>query len=144
MVQLLTLFLVGDSCSSPLQVKGEHMLSILFLSELIPQASAVSPRWSFVEAYQYIDGGSWYRGEDNSEALLAWGESYVMSALASMSRTTGSPEWLDQLAWHADAVLEQRDDNRGVMDYRGKVKPAGKTSTIKVDWSLLLWYTQEC
>ena len=94
------------------------MLSIL-LSGLVPQAKAVSPRWSFVEAYQYIDGGDWYRGEDNSEALLAWGESYVMSALASMSRKTGSPEWLDQLAWHADAVLEQRDDNRGVADYRG-------------------------
>ena len=95
------------------------MLSILFLSKFISQAGAVSPRWSFVEAYQYIDDGNWYRGENNSEALLAWGESYVMSALASMSRTTRSPEWLDQLAWHADAVLEQRDDNRGVMDYRG-------------------------
>ena len=92
---------------------------LILLSGLISQANAVSPLWSFIEAYQYIDGGNWYRDEDNSEALLAWGESYVMSALASMARKTSSPEWLDQLAWHADAVLEQRDDNRGVMDYRG-------------------------
>ncbi|HMV66960.1 MAG TPA: hypothetical protein PKA64_08930, partial [Myxococcota bacterium] len=80
-------------------------------------ALAVSPRWSFEEAWD--NSPSWYRDADNEAALLAWGESYVMEALVSMYRATGDRTYLDRLAWHVDGVLAQRDDARGVADYRG-------------------------
>lgn len=80
---------------------------------------AVSARWSFEAAYDNVAGGDWYQGEHNETATLAWGESYVMSALAAMYRATGHPQYLDRLARHIDAVLAQRDDARGVADYRG-------------------------
>lgn len=80
---------------------------------------AVSARWSYEDAYDNVADGDWYRDADNETATLAWGESYVMASLAAMYRVTGDPMYLDRLAWHADGVLEQRDDARGVSDYRG-------------------------
>ncbi len=79
----------------------------------------VGARWAFEDAYDNVAGGDWYRDANNEQASLAWGESYVMMSLVAMFRATGSPEYLARLAWHADGVLAQRDDNRGVTDYRG-------------------------
>lgn len=75
--------------------------------------------WTFHESYHHPGGGDWYMGTDNSEAILAWGESYVMSGLTAMFRANPDPYWLDRLARHADAALALRDDVRGVTDYRG-------------------------
>src|SRR5687768_8371640 len=82
-------------------------------------AGAVTARWAYEEAYDNVAAGAWYRDLDNEGASLAWGESYVMMSLAAMFRATGDPAYLDRLAWHADGVLAQRDDARGVADYRG-------------------------
>ncbi len=95
------------------------MTALLALILAAAPAQAVTARLAFIEAYDNVDGGSWYRGYDNESATLAWGESYVMMGLAAMFRATGDPGWLDALAWHAEAVLAQRDDARGVTDYRG-------------------------
>lgn len=92
---------------------------MLLLLAALSTAPAATARWSFVEAYQRVEGGDWYMGHDNEVAYLAWGESYVMMSLAAMTRATGDPTWLDELARHADAALAQRDDVRGVSDYRG-------------------------
>ncbi|MBC8069669.1 MAG: hypothetical protein IAG13_15135, partial [Deltaproteobacteria bacterium] len=80
---------------------------------------AVSARWSYEDAYDNVEGGAWYEGVNNEEASLAWGEGYVMSSLAAMYRATTHPMYLERLAEHIDAVLAQRDDARGVADYRG-------------------------
>jgi hypothetical protein len=79
----------------------------------------VSARWSFEDAYPQVAEGDWYIGENNESATLAWGESYVMMSLAAMFRATGHRMYLDRLAEHLDALLQQRDDVRGVADYRG-------------------------
>jgi hypothetical protein len=80
---------------------------------------AVSARWTYEDAYDDVDGGAWYAGQNNEEATLAWGESYVMASLAAMYRATSHPMYLDRLAEHIDALLAQRDDARGVADWRG-------------------------
>ena len=79
----------------------------------------VSARWSFEDAYPTVQGGDWYIGENNETATLAWGESYVMMSLVAMFRATEHRMYLDRLAQHLDALLQQRDDVRGVADYRG-------------------------
>lgn len=86
---------------------------------LLTTVLSVSARWSFEDAYDNVEGGAWYIGQHNEDALLAWGESYVMSSLAAMYRATNHPMYLDRLAVHIDAVLAQRDDARGVTDWRG-------------------------
>ncbi len=91
------------------------MLTVSLLAGVL----AVSARWSFEDAYDNVDGGAWYLGQDNEGANLAWGESYVMSGLAAMFRATGHPMYLERLALHIDGVLAVRDDARGVADYRG-------------------------
>ncbi len=83
------------------------------------RALAVSARYAFEQAYDNVASGDWYRDRNNETATLAWGEAYVMMGLAAMFRATGDPLYLDRLAWHADGVLLQRDDARGVSDYRG-------------------------
>lgn len=88
-------------------------------SLLLIATLAVTPRWSFEDAYDNVEGGAWYMGQDNTTATLAWGESYVMSGLAAMFRATGHPMYLERLAAHVDALLLQRDDALGVTDYRG-------------------------
>lgn len=80
---------------------------------------AVSPRWGFEDAYDNVAGGDWYIGQNNETANLAWGESYVLWSLMAMLRTTEHPRYADRLIAHADALLAQRDDARGVADYRG-------------------------
>jgi hypothetical protein len=80
---------------------------------------AVNARWGFEDAYDNVEGGAWYEGQNNEAASLAWGESYVLSSLAAMYRVTNHPMYLDRLAEHVDALLMQRDDARGVMDWRG-------------------------
>ena len=90
---------------------------LFFLTLTGPVSEASSPKWSYAEAY--ASGGDWYLGENNETATLAWAQSYVMMSLASMYRATNDPTWLDTLARHADAALDQRDDRRGVTDYRG-------------------------
>ena len=82
-------------------------------------ATASSAKWSYAAAYESGNSGDWYIGEHNERALLAWGEAYVMMSLASMYRATQDPMWLDELSRHVDATLQQRDDRRGVKDYRG-------------------------
>lgn len=84
-----------------------------------PMSGGVSARFAYEIAYDNVNGGDWYRDHDNETATLAWGESYVMESLAEMFRTTADPLYLERLAWHIDGVLAQRDDNRGVKDYRG-------------------------
>ncbi len=88
-------------------------------SLLLSTVLAVSARWSFEDAYDNVADGAWYMGQDNTSANLAWGESYVMSALAAMFRASGHPMYLERLAEHVDALLLQRDDALGVSDYRG-------------------------
>ncbi len=95
------------------------MTTLLALLLAATPAPAVTARQAFVDAYDNVNGGDWYMGYDNESATLAWGESYVMMGLAAMFRATGDPVWLEDLARHADAVLAQRDDARGVTDYRG-------------------------
>ncbi len=81
-------------------------------------AGGVSARWAYEDAYDNVANGAWYRESNNETATLAWGEGYVMMSLAAMFRATGSPLYLERLSWHIDGVLAQRDDQRGVFDYR--------------------------
>jgi hypothetical protein len=117
--------------------------SVLFSTVL-----AVTPRWSFEDAYDNVEGGDWYIGQDNTSANLAWGESYVMSALAAMFRATGHPMYLERLAEHVDALLLQRDDALGVTDYRGvsgacwrntSYQPAGEPYCYAVHTGMLVY-----
>lgn len=95
------------------------MHTSLLLALIAPSALAIQPRLDYLEAFDNVNGGDWYRAEDNSQATLAWGESYVMMSLIAMYRATGDLRFLDLLVRHADLVLLQRDDARGVRDYRG-------------------------
>jgi len=103
---------------SVVSVIGLFVFMALTLVSL--SADAKTPFWAYEAAYDNVEGGDWYRGADNEEARLAWGESYVMMSLAAMYRATGDPVFLDRLSWHIEGVLEQRDDARGVTDYRGE------------------------
>lgn len=92
----------------------------MMLTILVPAVGqAVTARLRFDEAYDNVADGAWYQGSNNETATLAWGEAYVMMSLAAMYRGTADPYYLDRLAQHADAALLQRDDVRGVDDYRG-------------------------
>ena len=97
-----------------LRSSGVALVATLVFATTRP-ALATSARWAFETAY---GDGEWYKDYNNETATLAWGESYVMMALAAMFRTTGDRAYLDRLAEHADAMMLQRDDARGVVDYR--------------------------
>ncbi len=120
----------------------------LLTVEVNPATAGVSARLSFEEAYDNVNGGDWYRDDHNESALLAWGESYVMMSLAAMYRGTGDPRYLDRLAWHIDGVLANRDDARGVSDYRGvsgtcwqnrHYQPADEPYCYVVHTGMLTW-----
>lgn len=95
------------------------MLACMYLHLGLALTFAVSPRLAFEDAYDNVKGGDWYIGEHNETALLAWGESYVLWSLMAMVRTTDHPMYVDRMMRHLDGILAQRDDARGVADYRG-------------------------
>lgn len=91
---------------------------------LLPGAEAVTPRWEWVSSFDNVNDGDWYRDQyDDWGPYLAGSENYVMKSLAAMYRTTGDPTYLDELIWHADGVLAQRNDARGVTDFTGVETP---------------------
>lgn len=73
---------------------------------------------SFLQAFE--DGN--YHGqptENNEDGYLAWGQAYVLLALVRMYEATKDTKYLDHFVRNTDLVLAQRDQERGVSDYRG-------------------------
>lgn len=61
----------------------------------------------------------------NDEGQLAWGESYRMMAYVEMYEATGDVSYLDKFVKRADAVLDCRDERKGITDdIRSRVVPA--------------------
>ncbi|MBN1393435.1 MAG: hypothetical protein JW959_00185 [Pirellulales bacterium] len=79
-------------------------------------------------AYQGIDAEydlDQYYGVTNENGRMGWGESYVMMGFVSMYEATKETAYLDRLVYHFDAVLANRDDQRGITDQiRNRIMPA--------------------
>lgn len=61
---------------------------------------------------------------NDNQGALAWGQSYVLQSLLLAHRAFGDTGYLDTFVEHTDAVLDGRDSERGVTDYRGLSLPA--------------------
>ncbi|MBM7789822.1 hypothetical protein [Tenggerimyces flavus] len=61
--------------------------------------------------------------ENNENGNLAWGQAYVLLGLVRMYEATHDTKYLDHLIHNVDLVLQQRDSERGVTDYRGIAGP---------------------
>lgn len=83
------------------------------------RALAETPRELFDQADLALNSGNGYKFYTNEQATLAWGESYIMMSYALMYEATHDRYYLDKLADHTHHVVQQRDDYRGVTDYRG-------------------------
>ncbi|MDM8007824.1 MAG: hypothetical protein QUV05_16915 [Phycisphaerae bacterium] len=80
---------------------------------------------AFDEQAQAILRTSTTRPADNAAGGIAWGDSYVMSALAEMLAATGDGKYADMFVRLADHVLKARDSLHNLRDeYRGTVNPA--------------------
>ena len=95
---------------------GLIILIVLFAIKMIAFSDA---RETFDTVDQNLNNGNGYKDYNNENATLAWGESYIMMSYMIMYEATGDTYYLDKLANHADSVQNQRDDVRGVTDYRG-------------------------
>jgi len=146
--------MTGTSAFQPWAARLRRLLRLALLLPLLTglclsaTAGAVSARWDYEDAYDNVNGGDWYRDANNETATLAWGESYVMMSIAALYRVTGDPLYLERLAWHADGVLDNRDDARGVTDYRGvsgacwqnqHYQPANEPYCYVVHTGMLTW-----
>jgi hypothetical protein len=61
---------------------------------------------------------------NDNQGALAWGQSYVLTSLLLAYLAFRDDVYLDTFVDHADAVLDSRDGERGVRDYRGLSLPA--------------------
>lgn len=79
----------------------------------------------------------------NTEGALAWGESYILMSLIDAYKASEDRGILDLFVTHADAVLANRDDARGVTDeIRGRVMPGwGSTNYTDGKWHVWLVHT---
>ncbi len=99
-------------------------MSILPLLLLLPIASATTPRWAFVEGMDNVNDGDWLRDANNDwEPALNGTEAPFIEGLNAMFRATGDPSFLEEAVWHADGVMAQRNDARGVTDYNDEASP---------------------
>ncbi len=81
---------------------------------------AATSRHRYEAANASVNGGDGYKTADNTNATLAWGESYIMMSYMVMYRATGERLYLDRLADHADHVLATRDDLAGTTEFDGQ------------------------
>lgn len=95
------------------------VISLVMVLAMAALALADTPRERYDAADMSVNGGNGYKDYNNETATLAWGESYIMMSYVSAYESTGDTYYLDKLADHADHVLLNRDDERGVTDYRG-------------------------
>lgn len=70
-----------------------------------------------------------HKYKTNEAGGLAWAESYIMMSYVAMYEATSDTKYLDKLISHADAVMRNRDSERGVLDYRGLSLPGWTAST---------------
>lgn len=66
-----------------------------------------------------INNGDGFKYSTNDSGYLAWRESYIMMSYNVMYRATKEVFYLLKLIDHADAVLNNRNDVQGFVDYRG-------------------------
>jgi len=117
-------------------------LTFALLLSLAPggaQARGVSARLAFDAANAGLNGGNGYKTSTNATGTLAWGESYIMMAYASMFRATGEPAYLVQLADHALNVLARRDSVLGLKDYAGKSRPCWQSTKYSTGSEPFCW-----
>ena len=93
------------------------MVMIIILAAVT--AHGGTPLERYMEADLSVGGGDGFKTSTNETATLAWGESYIMMSYGAAYLGSGDRFFLDKLADHADHVLANRDDVRGVTDYRG-------------------------
>jgi hypothetical protein len=84
-----------------------------------------SQRSAYDTAYQdFYTGPGGLPDVNNEVGGLAWGKSYSLLSTLRMYEAYRDPAYLDHFVADADAVLAQRDSERGVTDYRGLSLPA--------------------
>jgi len=95
-----------------------------------------------------VNNGDGYKDYLNPDgfptgALLAWSESYLMQAYAEIFRATGDEKYLDKLYEHVESVLNNRDERRGKLDYKGDLVPAWGTNryTKGSEWKHFVVHT---
>jgi len=124
------------------------VMTILLVSGAARDGAAATSRYRYEEANASINGGDGYKTADNTQATLAWGESYILMSYMAMWRGTGDRMYLDRLADHADHVLLGRDDLAGVTEYNGlsspcwrnaKYQPANELYCYVVHSGMLTW-----
>jgi len=100
---------------------ARRIVLLVAVSFLVPTNPALTDtlRERYDAADQSVNGGDGYKYYTNETATLAWGESYIMMSYISAYLGTHDTCYLDKLCDHADCVLANRDDARGVTDYRG-------------------------
>lgn len=103
-------------------------------------AAAVGARLSFEAAYDNVEGGDWYRDSNNSTATLAWGESYVMMALAAMYRGTGDPTSLPPAEVSVDEELIYAAAGEGAPPFWWSLVEAPTGARVDALTGELRWY----
>ncbi|GEM_PF-1238556 len=97
------------------------MLSALLIA---PLALGTTPRWAFVHAMDNVADGDWQLGaNDDWGPTLSGSEAPYLGGLNAMFRATGDPDFLVEAVRHADAIMEARNDARGVTDFTNEATP---------------------
>lgn len=85
---------------------------------------ALRATYDWAEAYFVEHGETPPDRPNETRGALAWGQSYVLRSYLSMYQAFGDTRYLDLLCRNTDAILQTRDSERGVTDWRGKSLPA--------------------
>jgi hypothetical protein len=109
-------------------MRTRRLLSLLALLVCATPAHGATSRHRYEAANASVNGGDGYKAYDNTNATLAWGESYIMMSYMALYRATGERLFLDRLADHADHVLATRDDLAGTTEYNGKSSPCWRNT----------------
>ena len=114
-------------------------LALIALTPAPCAAQGTSWHAQFDKVDAALNKGAGYKNYNNASGTLAWGESYIMMSYAAMFRATKAPRYLVTLADHALAVLDQRDNKKGLKDWAGKSRPCWQASKYSANGKGYCW-----
>ncbi|NED96792.1 hypothetical protein G1H11_15895 [Phytoactinopolyspora alkaliphila] len=84
---------------------------------------ALRATYDWAEAYFTEHGEAQPDVPNENRGSLAWGQSYILRSYLAMYDAFGDTRYLDLMCRNVDAIMEIRDSERGVTDWRGESLP---------------------
>ena len=116
------------------------LVIIMYLSDV---NAAGNNRDVFIAKFDSMDNsinkGDGYSTYTNEMGTLAWAESYLLEAYLDMYEATGNSKYLASFVKHADRIVRNTDQKRGLVDYKERSAVGWSSTKYSANGERIVW-----